>query len=248
MTLSGVPYSPNSFNTFKEAVNLGSYEPAKSNLYEISFALPPCLAAESPTQWRPEDNGGKELMISMSLFAQSVTIPSRAVTTGEVNNHGMIRRFGTGQTASETQISFLVTKDQVHRDYFERWCHCVASDADNTVGFYDHYVTEFQIVKWENGSNTFLQSFNAKDPLEVYKQRLNQATAVYKMYGVFPTNIGTYELSNDETSLLSLDVQLVFERYRFDTVNIDGISSNSPQRTYTSDAIPRQGNFSKYGA
>ena len=45
MTLSGVPYSPNSFNTFKEAVNIGSYEPAKSNLYEISFALPPCLAA-----------------------------------------------------------------------------------------------------------------------------------------------------------------------------------------------------------
>lgn len=238
MTLSGISYSPNSFTAFKEAVNIGSYEPAKSNLYEISFALPPCLSAGSPTRWRPEDNNGTNLMMGMSLFANSVTVPSRAVTTGEVNNHGMIRRFGTGQTASETEISFLVTKDQVHRDYFERWCHCVASDADNTVGFYDDYVTEFKIIKWENGSNTFLQSFDAEDPEKVYKQRLNQASAIYKMYGVFPANVGTYELNNDETSLLSLNVQLMFERYRFDTLNREQLKATGPSKTYSSGNMP----------
>ena len=98
MTLSGISYSPNSFTAFKEAVNIGSYEPAKSNLYEISFALPPCLSAGSPTRWRPEDNNGTNLMMGMILFAKRKLV-STALCQIEINkNPELTKEVEGGQT------------------------------------------------------------------------------------------------------------------------------------------------------
>ncbi len=39
------------------------------------------------------------------------------------------------------------------------------------------------------------------------------------MYGAFPTNISTMSFDNEQTSLLQMDIQFYFERYRFDQVS-----------------------------
>ena len=160
----------------------------------------------------------------------------------------MNRSYASGQSPTDLDITFLVTKDNQHRAFFEQWMHNCASDADNTVGFYDQYVTELQIVKWESGSNTWLNKIvgEGSDRTE-YKFRMNQATAVYKCYGVFPKNIGTITLNNEARSLLELNIQFQMERYRFDTVNIDGLKTTAQPKNVTASTIPTGGEFSKYG-
>ena len=245
-------YSPNYFQTFQEAVALGHLEPARNNLFEIVMSVPivlqPAAVAYPAQAWLDSDANGRNIRKNISLFATSVTVPSRNIATTEVHVHGMNRSYASGQSPTDLDITFLVTKDNQHRAFFEQWMHNCASDADNTVGFYDQYVTELQIVKWESGSNTWLNKIvgEGSDRTE-YKFRMNQATAVYKCYGVFPKNIGTMTLNNEARSLLELNIQFQMERYRFDTVNIDGLKSSAAPKNVTASTIPTGGEFSKYG-
>lgn len=216
--------SPNSFNHFRELVAKNTLEPASSNLYEVRIAPPAAILANFPATYL------REVGDAINYFASSVTVPSRAVTTGEVNQFGMMRRFGTGQTNSQINMSFLVTKNNIHREFFERWTNLVASDMDNTVGFYDDYVTEMQVVKWEKGSNVVVSDKrNIPGRGEVTtKATLNQATAVYKLYGIYPTNISTLTFDQEQTNLMQLDIQFYFERYRFDTIKEDTLKYPGP--------------------
>tara|TARA_B100000427_G_scaffold108210_2_gene89752 strand:- start:1436 stop:2218 length:783 start_codon:yes stop_codon:yes gene_type:complete len=245
-------YSPNYFQTFQEAVAMGHLEPARNNLFEIVMSVPivlqPAAVAYPAQAWLDSDANGRNIRKNISLFATSVTVPSRNIATTEVHVHGMNRSYASGQSPTDLDITFLVTKDNQHRAFFEQWMHNCASDADNTVGFYDQYVTELQIVKWESGSNTWLNKIigEGSDRTE-YKFRMNQATAVYKCYGVFPKNIGTMTLNNEARSLLELNIQFQMERYRFDTVNIDGLKSTAAPKNVTASTIPTGGEFSKYG-
>ena len=246
-------YSPNYFQTFQEAVAMGHLEPARNNLFEIVMSIPIVMGpvnnlSQASTGWLSSDANGRNIRKNISLFATSVTVPSRNVATTEVHVGGMNRSYASGQSPTDLDITFLVTKDNQHRAFFEQWMHNCASDADNTVGFYDQYTTQLQIVKWESGSNTWLnkQEGEGSDRVD-YKFRMNQATAVYKCFGVFPKNIGTITLNNDARSLLELNIQFQMERYRFDTVNIDGLKSTAQAKHVTASTIPSGGEFSKYG-
>ena len=245
-------YSPNYFQTFQEAIAMGHLEPSRNNLFEIVMSIPivlqPGAVALPSTGWLSSDANGRNIRKNVSLFATSVTVPSRNVATTEVHVHGMNRSYASGQSPTDLDITFLVTKDNQHRAFFEQWMHNCASDADNTVGFYDQYVTQLQIVKWESGSNTWLnkQEGEGSDRVD-YRFRMNQATAVYKCFGVFPKNIGTMTLNNDARSLLELNIQFQMERYRFDTVNVDGLKTTSNPRNVTASTIPSGGEFAKYG-
>jgi len=245
-------YSPNYFQTFQEAIAMGHLEPSRNNLFEIVMSIPivlqPGAVALPSTAWLDSDANGRNIRKNISLFATSVTVPSRNVATTEVHVHGMNRSYASGQSPTDLDITFLVTKDNQHRAFFEQWMHNCASDADNTVGFYDQYVTQLQIVKWESGSNTWLnkQEGEGSDRVD-YRFRMNQATAVYKCFGVFPKNIGTMTLNNDARSLLELNIQFQMERYRFDTVNVDGLKTTSNPRNVTASTIPSGGEFAKYG-
>ena len=245
-------YSPNYFQTFQEAIAMGHLEPSRNNLFEIVMSIPivlqPGAVALPSTAWLDSDANGRNIRKNISLFATSVTVPSRNVATTEVHVHGMNRSYASGQSPTDLDITFLVTKDNQHRAFFEQWMHNCASDADNTVGFYDQYVTQLQIVKWESGSNTWLnkQEGEGSDRVD-YRFRMNQATAVYKCFGVFPKNIGTMTLNNDARSLLELNIQFQMERYRFDTVNVDGLKTTSNPRNVSASNIPSGGEFAKYG-
>tara|TARA_B100000029_G_C17366143_1_gene884397 strand:+ start:163 stop:945 length:783 start_codon:yes stop_codon:yes gene_type:complete len=222
---------PNNFNDFWEAVKTGKLEPSRQNLYAIEIPPPITLmklvsraggdGADGVTQDYYRRN--------INLFSSSVTIPSRAVTIGQVNNHGMMRRFGTGQTSSQISMSFLSTKDNFVREWFEMWLNVIGSDSDNTVGFYDDYTTDARIYKWERGSN-IVQSFNFKREEQDFmaKATLNQSTAVYQFYRLFPFNISTQTLDNEAGNLMKIDVQFYYERYRFDTVNVQTLKWKGP--------------------
>jgi len=112
-----VNYSPNRFDAFRDLVATGAMAPATSNLFQIVIPLPVVFNPTilNGTTSTTVQNRARETLRNINYYASSVTAPSRAITTGEVNNYGMIRRFVTGQTNSEITVSFLVTKDMQHR-------------------------------------------------------------------------------------------------------------------------------------
>tara|TARA_B100000427_G_scaffold214446_1_gene178926 strand:- start:2822 stop:3628 length:807 start_codon:yes stop_codon:yes gene_type:complete len=255
-TVDTLDYSPNYFETFKEAIAMGHLEPARNNLYEIVFNSPLCMISTSlrgntRTGWLPSDANQRNIKKNLSLFANNVTIPSRNVTTTEAHVHGMNRSYASGQSPTDLDVTFITTKDQQHRAYFEQWMHNCASDADNTVGIYEQYVTQVDIIKWEGGSNVWLtkiaeEGSNVND----FKIRMNAASAVYRMYGVFPKNLGTQSLNNDQRTLMELNIQFQMERYRFDTANDGRFNVNSPQIVRDSSNLvgtEPEGTFRKLG-
>ena len=211
---------PNSFKDFKDMIgrSAGSM-PMTSNLYQVNLSAPNILreGIYDPVKLIEAER-------TIDYYASSVTLPSRAVTTGELNNIGQIRRFATGQTASEINIQFLVTKDQRHRYFFEQWLNHTASDGDNTVAFYDDYVIDMEILKYENGPEG------------------HQQTAAYKLYGAFPFNVGQLQLNNEQTNLVQLDVAFYFERYRMDQTMPQTLRAKpqkfTPKDLYTDTSIP----------
>ena len=227
--------NPNRFNQFRAEIATNRLAPATSNLWE--FRLPPPVFMAS--DFGRINSETREFVQNVNYFASSVTVPSRAVTTGEVNNFGMIRRFATGQTNSSMNVSFLVTKDQSHRKFFERWMHYAASDSDNTVGFYDDYVTDMSIVKWESGANFRIINDNNDQKDKEHKGALNpmQSTAVYQIYGAFPVNVSTMTLDNEQTSLLLMEVEFYFERYRMDPVSPKTLKHKQKQSSFTWEEV-----------
>ena len=203
--------APNSFTQFKDLVARGAWEPTRGNLYSVEIGFPACLGSTALGPGIPYD---REYYDAVSYFADNVTVPSRNLTTGDTQNFGIQRSYVTGQTPNELAISFLVTKNLWHRRYFETWMQSIAPDSENRVCFYDDYICDILVRKWERGSNFLVKS---KVRGQEYETRLNKATGIWRFTGAYPFNMGTMNLGNQSSDILRLDVQFKFERYRFTT-------------------------------
>ena len=202
---------PNSFKRFQDQVMSGYKTPSKSNLFEVRVQIPASVILKEST-FGTERNS-LEHVDAMNYFASAVTVPGRRVTTSEVRDIGVSRKYATNTAFGDLQIEFLVTKDQYHRDFFETWMQSTASDAENRVGLYEEYTSNISVIKWENASNVVYS-----DPSNKGTARLNRSSAVWQMYGAFPYDMSEQSFDNGPTGLVKLNVNFFFERYRFDKI------------------------------
>ena len=205
---------PNSFKRFQDQVMSGYKTPSKSNLFEVRVQIPQSVMMKEST-FGTERNT-LEHFDAMNYFASSVTVPGRRVTTSEVRDIGVSRKYATNTAFGDLQVEFLVTKDQYHRDFFETWMQSTASDSENRVGLYEEYTSNISVIKWENASNVVY-----RDPTPLLgggTQRLNRSSAVWQMYGAFPYDMSEMSFDNGPTGLVKLNVNFFFERYRFDKI------------------------------
>ena len=207
--------SANSFRQFKDFVSSGYKSPSKSNLFELIIPVPLCVSLEDNSFIT--NRGAQEHYDSINYLASSVTVPGRRVTTSEVRDIGVSRKFATNTAFGDLQVEFLVTKDQYHRDFFEQWMMNTASDQENRAGFYEEYTTTIQVLKWENASNVMLKAPSALGD-DIGRTRLNRSSAVWQMYGAFPYDMSEQSFNNGPTDLVKLNVNFFFERYRFDRI------------------------------
>lgn len=214
--------NPNSFLRFADLVASGEKDIAKSNLFSVEITLPPMMYAQGNyPQYR-------EHYESINYFADSVTLPARRIKTQSVKTIGQPYDYAYGQQKQEVRMSFIMTKDMYHRQFFETWMNMTANDAENRVTFYDEYTADIQILKWENAANVVYKGTagsNTGRPVH-YQQRMNRSTAVWQMYGAFPFDISAMTLNNGPADLLKIDVDFKYERFRFDTVAEDTLSFN----------------------
>ena len=199
-----------SFSRFKDLVATGQYEPSRSNMFSIQMGIPYHMRS-----LLGEFGGPKGFYEAIDYFADAVTVPSRNLMTGEVTNFGAMRRYATQQTPQELNIQFLVTKNQWHRAFFERWINTISRDTENRSMFYDNYVTDIIINKWEPGSNLVTKFVDANG--NAGQIRNNKITAQWRAVGCFPYNVSQMTFNNEQTSLMKLDVQFYVERFRMGT-------------------------------
>ena len=205
---------PNSFKRFTDQVMSGYKTPSKSNLFEVRVQIPSSVILRESTFGTERSN--LEHVDAMNYFASSVTVPGRRVTTSEVRDIGVSRKYATNTAFGDLQVEFLVTKDQYHRDFFETWMQSTASDSENRVGLYEEYTSNISVIKWENASNVVY-----REPTPLIGSgtaRLNRSSAVWQMYGAFPYDMSEQSFDNGPTGLVKLNVNFFFERYRFDKI------------------------------
>ena len=205
---------PNSFKRFQDQVMSGYKTPSKSNLFEVRVQIPQSVMMKEST-FGTERNT-LEHFDAMNYFASSVTVPGRRVTTSEIRDIGVSRKYATNTAFGDLQVEFLVTKDQYHRDFFETWMQSTASDAENRVGLYEEYTSNISVIKWENASNVVYSDPTNKQGAG--HARLNRSSAVWQMYGAFPYDMSEQSFDNGPTGLVKLNVNFFFERYRFDKI------------------------------
>tara|TARA_B100001989_G_scaffold185526_1_gene135212 strand:- start:3 stop:752 length:750 start_codon:yes stop_codon:yes gene_type:complete len=217
--------SANSFRAFQDYLSSGYKAPSKSNLFELMIPVPPCVALEDESFIT--NRGAQEHYDSINYLASSVTVPGRRVTTSEVRDVGVSRKYATNTAFGDLQVEFLVTKDQYHRDFFEQWMLSTAPDQENRAGFYEQYTTTINVLKWENASNVLYKPPVTVFGKEVGTTRLNRSSAVWQMYGAFPYDMSEQSFNNGPTDLVKLNVGFYFERYRFDRIGNNTVKFGS---------------------
>jgi len=176
--------------------------PATLNKWTISFASPPILLGNNvggqsaaPDKTQLEGRGVADLL---DYFAKSVSLPSRQITTGQFQPPGASVRYATNQSFSQMQIEFIIPSSQQTRAIFETWVNRISRDSNQMVDFYQQYVSPVvRVYKWEAQSN------------------INVLTGCWEMQNVFPYNIGSVQLNNEQNGIMTLSMGFYYERYRF---------------------------------
>lgn len=198
--------------------------PATNNRFSVSFATPKVfrrsLGLSSRLGLDTRENADL-----LNLYAQNVNLPSKQVTTGQVTNIGSTVNYATSSTFSQISINFLMPRNHKTRMIFERWISLMSSDANQYTDYYDNYVCpNLYIYKWERGGGPEFQipadwqrilRDKGIDPAKTLKFKDDKLVGIYDIRNVFPQNIGSMTLVNDQANTLSFDVQFLYERYRF---------------------------------
>ena len=188
--------------------------PATLNKFSVSFATPPILrprsvGGDSSTGITTLERGNAADLLD--YFANSVSLPSRQVTTAQFQPPGASVKYATNQSFSEMNIEFTIPRSQYTRSIFETWVNRITQDSSQFVDFYDSYCSpKVRVYKWETTS----QNINQFD-VQFRNNALGELTGCWEMQNVYPYNIGTIQLNNEQNTIMRLQIGFYYERYRF---------------------------------
>tara|TARA_B100000085_G_scaffold270494_1_gene282949 strand:+ start:2782 stop:3561 length:780 start_codon:yes stop_codon:yes gene_type:complete len=215
-----------SHQVFSQYINTKGTDPSMGNLYSVVFTPPDTLMYESDNSLYKDFQGGKgnkQMHRQLNMYATAVNLPSKQLTTGQVLTQGAPYKYVTGTAYSQINITFMMPRDHSIRMLFEAWMNTIIADSNQYIEDYDNYVCKYlRIYKFERGfgekafkdpgyDGQMREQFgkNKKTP------RLNELTACFELQNVFPFNIGSAQLNNNDARLITYGVGLNFERYRF---------------------------------
>lgn len=210
---------------FSAWFNNNDYNPSLNNRYSIQFSTPKILQAGKYLMGFNYELGLEDNANVLNFYANSVNLPSKQVTTGSITNVGSTYNYATSSTFSQINISFTMPRNHKTRMIFEKWIQLMSSDSNQYTDYYDDYVCpNLYIFKWERGGGpafelpeSFKQILRSLgiDEDKVTRYKDDQLVGLYDIRNVFPYNIGSMSLSNEQAGLLQMDVGFYYERYRF---------------------------------
>ena len=213
------------YNSLQEFIGFFKKEdnhPSFTNLFSVHFATPRILQKGNQVSSGTFQSETGQLSLLLDYYAKSVNLPSKQITTGQATTVGSGYKFATGTSFSQISMTFQVPRSQQTRTYFERWTQLMANDANQYTDYYKEYVSPFvYIYKWERGGGEYVYTDPrmlrtlreaGDDYLLAKKYKL---TACWVLKNVFPYNIGSIQLDNEQAKVMDLNVQFYYERYRF---------------------------------
>lgn len=200
--------------------------PATQNLYAVNFATPRCLRSGRYLLYGKYDLEVRDENKILNYYADSVNLPSKQVTTGQIKNVGAAYNYATTSTFSQISITFRMPRSHKTRMIFEKWIQIMSSDSNQMTDYYDDYTApHLYIFKYERGGGKIFdlteetKRFYKKNGIPLPKKadffKDHQLVGVYDMENVFPYNIGSMNLNNQQAQTITLDVGFYYERYRF---------------------------------
>jgi len=222
---SGVPRAStaryNSLQEFQAFMRETDNHPSYTNLFTLQIATPPIMQSRFLTNKFVAERG--DLSLLLDFYAQTVSLPSKQITSGQVVNVGSAVKYATGSSFSQFQVNFLMPRSQYTRVFFERWMSTMANDANQMTDYYEDYCSpRVTIYKWERGGGHYAHTqgrhINAlrHNPRDSWvKSRLNKVTAAWELRNVYPYNIGSAQLNNNASALMNIGIAFYYERYRF---------------------------------
>ena len=213
----------NSLQQFQAFMREEDNHPSYTNLYTVQFGTPRIFGLLNGKM----QLGNSENSKLLDFYCNSLSLPSKQITSGQVTNVGSGFKYATGSAFSQTQMNFMMPRSQRTRTIFERWMTAMANDANQYTDYYDEYVAPtVRIFKWERGGGNYasyddamrraLAENDTQAQLQMWQNaRLNKITAMWELRNVFPYNIGSAQLNNNASSLMTMGVSFYYERYRF---------------------------------
>ena len=236
--------------------------PSYTNLYSVHFATPPRLSGLP--NWGFE-NTARDTGLLLDYYCDTVNLPSKQVSTGQIVTQGASYKYPTGTAFSQINMTFKMPQSQYTRMLFERWIAFMRNDADQYVDYYDDIVSPtVRILKWERGGGNSVHTLNSNGALRQQDNnstvtpdnyRKNRVTACWELREVFPYNIGSVQLNNMESRVMTITVGFYYSRYRFygrDVLdiqdgNIGDLVPSSPDRRATLNLLDPNNSYISYG-
>ena len=242
-----------SFQEFLSRTKGKDNAPSFTNLYSVRFMSPPMLQSVIPAvgPYQPSvlDAGqnSNDLSWLLDYYADSVNLPSKQVTTSQTPYVGSPFKYATNTAYSQISINFRMPRSQYSRNYFERWTTMMASDSEQYTRYYEDYVCpRMMIYKWERGGGglavsdpELIASIRESGSADMLLARKYQLTAAWELQNLYPYNIGSVQLNNQNAQTMTMSVGFYYERYRFftadqfdtDTINYITLPANSDDVT-----------------
>ena len=253
------------YPSFQEFINRTKGKdnaPSYTNLFSVRFLSPPMMGAsadQSPSTPAVFDVGANDdLSMLLDYYADSVNLPSKQITTAQTPYVGSPFKYATNTAYSQISINFRMPRSQYSRNFFERWTTLMAPDSEQYTRFYKEYVCpRMMIYKWERGGGgialtdpeliTAIRDNN--NGANLLLARKYQLTAAWELQNLYPYNIGSVQLNNNNAQTMTVSVGFYYERYRFytadkfdtDTVNFltvgSGLDNVTTQETSNNQSI-----------
>ena len=221
-----------SFQEFISRTKGRDNSPSFTNLYSVRFMSPNMMRTYTPAnflgpvQTEKFDIGStNDLDWLLDYYADTVNLPSKQVTTSQTPYVGSPFKYATNTTYSQISIQFRMPRSQYSRNFFERWTTLMASDSEQYTRYYDDYVCpKMMIYKWERGGGDLavtdpeiLRSIRESGTVDALIARKYQLTAAWELQNLYPYNIGSVQLNNQNAQTMTMSVGFYYERYRFFT-------------------------------
>jgi len=243
-----------SFQEFLAKTKGKDNAPSFTNLFSVRFVSPKMLQSdrvadgfvgpvqENPPSSRLDVNQNNDLNWLLDYYADTVNLPSKQITTSQTPYVGSPFKYATNTAYSQISINFRMPRSQYSRNYFERWTTMMASDSEQYTRYYEDYVCpRMMIYKWERGGGglavtdpELIRAIRESGNADVLLARKYQLTGCWELRNLYPYNIGSVQLNNQNAQTMTLSVGFYYERYRFytadqfdtDTINYLTVGTN----------------------
>lgn len=178
-----------------------------NDFYNLLSTTPPRLSHQYQVLlFPPEELNGKakSILNNVSYFCTSTNVPGRGIETADLTYFGM--KFSIPRIIkleNSIRLSFWVDRDSMLRNALIDWS-TVHVNLDRKTGI-------------QNSNLGGIKTIPASSiELHLLNEQLNAVIEIYKLYGVFPTEIGNLELKQEGADILTFETTFVYQYYTID--------------------------------